>query len=165
MSKTILIYRHAKSDWSAAYGSDHDRPLAKRGIKGAKRMGKWLGRVGEVPELVITSTALRARQTVELSALEGNWKCEIREDEKLYYESTSEIFEIIKALPDKYSSVMLAGHEPKCSLLASSLTGREDIVFKTATMIRIDFDIKSWGEVNTGKGKLSWLQQPSLLKK
>lgn len=165
MSKTILIYRHAKSDWSAAYGSDHDRPLAKRGIKGAKKMGKWLGRMGEVPELVITSTALRARQTVELSALEGNWECEIREDEKLYYESTSEIFEIIKALPDKYSSVMLVGHEPKCSLLASSLTGREDIVFKTATMIRIDFDIKSWGEVNTGKGKLAWLQQPSLLKK
>ena len=45
MAKVIILYRHGKSDWGAAYGSDHDRPLAKRGINSAKIMGKLAGKI------------------------------------------------------------------------------------------------------------------------
>jgi len=156
MSKRIFIYRHAKSDWSAVYGSDHDRPLAQRGIKSAKIMGRMLGSSGQVPEIVITSTALRAKQTLEFSRLEGDWNSKIIENEKLYFESAEEIFQIIQSLSDKYSSVMLVGHEPKCS---------GEVTFKTATMARIDSNTVDWKSLHAGIGKLIWLRNPSQYKK
>ena len=165
MSKNVILYRHGKSDWGAVYGADHDRPLAKRGIKAAKAMGKFVSKSGMVPDLAITSTALRAKNTLELSVKEGGWDCEIVENETLYYGTTEEIFEIIKKLPDKYSSVMLVGHEPKWSTLASMMIGGGDVVFKTATMALIGFYTDSWKNLRLGEGELVWLQQPSLLSK
>ena len=165
MSKRIFIYRHAKSDWSAVYGSDHDRPLALRGIKSAKIMGRMLGSSGQVPEIVITSTALRAKQTLEFSRLEGDWNSKIIENEKLYFESAEEIFQIIQSLSDKYSSVMLVGHEPKCSALVRLMIGGGEVTFKTATMARIDSNTVDWKSLHAGIGELIWLQNPSLFKK
>ncbi len=165
MSKRIFIYRHAKSDWAAAYGSDHDRPLAPRGIESAKIMGRMLGLSGQVPELVITSTAIRAMETLELSKQEGKWDCEIIENKILYYETHVEIFQLIKNLPDKLSSVMVVGHEPKCSTLAGMLIGGGELTFKTATMARIDFEIEKWISLSPGGGELRWLQSPSIYRK
>ena len=57
--KTLLLMRHAKSDWDADYGLDHDRPLNDRGLRSARLMGRVLADEGLVPELVISSTAVR----------------------------------------------------------------------------------------------------------
>ena len=165
MSKRIFIYRHAKSDWSAAYGTDHDRPLSKRGIKSAKIMGRLLGLSNQVPELIITSTATRAKQTLELSIEAGEWKCDVTENEILYSESYEEIFKLIKKLSNNYSSVMMVGHEPKCSMLTSYLIGGGEITFKTAAMARIDYIIEKWSELNPGNGELRWMLNPSLITK
>ena len=51
ISKSLIIFRHAKSDWDADYSSDHKRPLAKRGIKAAKTMGLLLTESGKLPDL------------------------------------------------------------------------------------------------------------------
>ena len=144
MAKQIILYRHGKSDWGAEYGADHDRPLAKRGINSAEIMGKVLAKSKQIPELAITSTALRARQTLEHSMAAGKWECDVVEDKKLYYDSIEDIFEIIKSLSEKYASVMLVGHEPKCSSLAVMMIGGGDVVFKTATIARIDYDVERW---------------------
>jgi len=165
MSKRIFIYRHGKSDWAAAYGSDHDRPLAQKGIESAKTMGRVLRLSGQVPELVITSSATRAKQTLEISKEEGKWKCEVTENKLLYYGSYEEIFKLLKNLSDKYSSVMLVGHEPKCSNLTSHLIGGGVLTFKTATMARIDFIIDEWSMLHPGGGELRWMQNPSLYTK
>ena len=69
--KTLLVMRHAKSDWGAPLGDDHERPLADRGVKAARRMGCFLTDSGSVPQLVISSTAVRARTTAELAAEPG----------------------------------------------------------------------------------------------
>ena len=165
MAKQVILYRHGKSDWGAAYGSDHDRPLAQRGIKSAKTMGKLLSKSKQVPDLAITSTALRAKQTLEISILAGEWECDIIENKKLYNDSPETIFDIIKSVSEDYSSVILVGHEPKWSSLANSMSGGGDVVFKTATMARIDFDVESWGEITLGSGVLRWLYQPSFFSK
>ena len=166
MDKSVILYRHGKSDWGAAYGDDHDRPLAKRGRKAARAMGRFLGKSGRLPDIAITSTALRAKNTLEISVAEGNWDCEIVENERIYYGTAGEIFDIIRGLPDKYSSVMLVGHEPKWSNLASLMIGgREEVVFKTATMALICFKAPTWENIELGKGELLWIQQPSMLSK
>ena len=75
--KTILLMRHAKSDWDASYGSDHDRPLASRGHRSATVMGRVLSAWDEIPDLVITSSAVRAMATAEEAARAGGWNCPI----------------------------------------------------------------------------------------
>lgn len=165
MSKKIMLYRHGKSDWDADYTNDHERPLAARGIKSAKTMGRLLACSEQFPELVITSSALRAKQTLEISIESGNWACEVIENDNLYYGGQEAIFEIIKQLPKNYSRVMLVGHEPKWSSLCSKLIGGGDITFPTAAMARIDFECTNWKDVKLGMGTLRWMLQPSFFTK
>src|SRR5919106_1216821 len=75
--KTLLVMRHAKSDWNADYGRDHERPLNERGIGSARLMGKVLSDKGQAPDLVITSTALRAQKTAALAKEAGKWAADI----------------------------------------------------------------------------------------
>ena len=107
MPKSIILYRHAKSDWNADYGSDHERQLNERGIKSAEIMGKVLALSNQVPELVITSTAVRAKLTLQLSIEAGGWKCDVKEDGKIYHNDVDDILEIIRSVSNNYSSVML----------------------------------------------------------
>jgi phosphohistidine phosphatase SixA len=64
MSRELLILRHAKSAWNTDAASDFERPLAKRGKKAAPRVGRFLLQQGLVPDFVVSSPAMRARQTV-----------------------------------------------------------------------------------------------------
>ncbi len=64
---TLLLFRHAKSAWGDPGLSDHDRPLAPRGLRDAPRMGRWLAREGLVPDRTVSSTAVRARRTARLA--------------------------------------------------------------------------------------------------
>ena len=104
--KSVILFRHGKSDWDAQYDSDHDRPLAKRGIRDAKRMGKFLSKRAEVPELILSSTALRTRETTKLAMEAGNWDVDIELEKKIYEASLEEIINIIKNQDDKYLSLI-----------------------------------------------------------
>ena len=75
--KSIILFRHGKSDWNANYDGDHNRPLARRGIKATKNMGRFLAERNQIPDLVISSTAVRARTSAELAMEAGNWNCQM----------------------------------------------------------------------------------------
>jgi phosphohistidine phosphatase len=63
MTRTLILIRHAKSDWDDPALSDHDRPLNARGQLSAPRIGAWLAERGVTPDAVLCSTALRTRET------------------------------------------------------------------------------------------------------
>ncbi|HVG21430.1 MAG TPA: histidine phosphatase family protein, partial [Blastocatellia bacterium] len=63
--KTLLLLRHAKSDWDDPKLRDFDRPLAARGKRDAPRIGKALKERGPSPDLIVSSPAARARETIE----------------------------------------------------------------------------------------------------
>ena len=75
--KSILLFRHGKSNWKAQYDNDHERPLSKRGVKAAKLMGKYAFQIKQVPDKIISSTALRAKSTAELAVKFGNWNSDL----------------------------------------------------------------------------------------
>ncbi len=162
--KQLLIFRHAKSDWNAAYAVDHDRPLARRGIAAAERTGRYLARLGQVPDRVISSSAVRAWRTVELAAQAGAWPCPIEATRDLYDTTSDQLLEIIRGCSDSHSRLLLAGHQPTCSVLAGRLIGRAQIRFPTAAMARIDLPRDRWGSVRWGEGSLVWFVTPKLLK-
>ncbi|WP_456405900.1 SixA phosphatase family protein [Thiolapillus sp.] len=161
--KRLILFRHGKSNWDASFSNDHDRPLAGRGVEAAKQMGKLLAAASQVPELIISSTAVRARTTVELAMEAGRWEAELQLSEKLYASSTTRMLTFLQTLPDACDQVMLVGHEPTWSGLVTRFTGARARM-PTAAMASMRFPATRWQELRFDSGELTWLLQPKLFK-
>jgi phosphohistidine phosphatase len=162
--KTVILLRHGKSDWGTDFDTDHERPLAKRGRNAAATMGVLLARIEQVPDRALTSSAVRARETVERAAEAGNWSCPVVPAPELYASSPATVLARVREEDDAASSLLLAGHEPTWSALASDLMGGGLLRFPTAAMARIDLEIDSWSRVDVDRGVLVWFLIPRLLK-
>lgn len=162
--KTLILFRHGKSDWNTDYGADHDRPLAKRGRKAAATMGAMLARIEQIPDRVLTSSAVRARNTVELAAEAGGWNCPVAIVPEFYGSTPATVVARVREESDAASSLLLVGHEPTWSTLAAELTGGGFLRFPTAAMVRIDLDLDRWSHLEADKGMLVWFLIPRLVK-
>jgi phosphohistidine phosphatase len=159
--KRLMILRHAKSDWEAGASSDHARPLNRRGTKAAMTMGQVLSRIGEVPDLVYTSSAQRACETVMLAADSGGWDTTITEVDDLYGTSADAALQIAAGAPDEVERLMLVGHEPTWGYLVRAVTGAI-VNMKTATVAGIDMQMERWEFAPEALGSLAYLLQPRL---
>jgi phosphohistidine phosphatase len=156
---SIIIFRHGKSDWDASYNSDHDRPLSKRGRRAAKDMGRFLTQINQIPEQVISSSAMRAKNTAKLAMEHGNWFSGFSIESKIYGGSSDTLLDIIHHLDNKIQSVCLVGHEPTCSNFISQCTFHSQR-FTTASMAKINYKTESWNEIKFGMGILDWIKSP-----
>jgi phosphohistidine phosphatase len=163
--KTLLLLRHGKSDWDADYETDHDRPLAKRGQAAASLMGKFLVTLRQIPDQVVSSSAVRAHDTVRLATEAGDWSCPVNTTRKLYGVPPENVLNVIRGCDDSKDRVLVAGHEPTLSELAGGLIGQASIKFPTGAISRIDLAIESWKDADFRRGTLVWLLTPKLLGK
>jgi phosphohistidine phosphatase len=163
--KSILLLRHAKSDWNASYGNDHDRPLNKRGQSAASLVGRFLRATDQVPDLVLSSTATRARATAELAREAGSWNRPIELVSELYGASADMVLALIQQQDASDNSRMIVGHEPTCSDLVAKLTGGSRVRYPTAALTKIDFHVEAWSEIEFGMGQLIFLVPPKILKR
>ena len=161
--KSVILFRHGKSDWDAVYNTDHNRPLAKRGIKAAKRMGKYLADLDQMPDLVISSPAVRAKTTVQLAMESGEWSSEFKLDRSIYGGSSGTLLDLLYNINDSVGVACLVGHEPTFSSFISNCTNSGWIRFPTASMARLDFEVSAWKEIRFGQGTLAWLTRPKEL--
>jgi len=159
--KRLMILRHAKSDWNAGAPSDHARPLNRRGTTAAVTMGRVLTQLGEVPDLVYTSSAVRACETLILAADAGEWDVDVVEFDRLYGASANEALQIAADAPDSIERLMLVGHEPGWGYLVRSVTGAV-VNMKTATVAGIDMQMESWRHAPKAMGSLAYLLQPRM---
>ena len=158
MTKTLLLMRHAKSDWDADYRLDHDRPLSERGVRNARSMGRVLSAHGLEPQVVISSTALRAKTTAQLAIEEGGWETELRLDATLYESGPEDVLGVGASAPE-VSRLMMVGHQPTWSILVAELTG-ERVEMKTATVAVLELEMESWAGLRLGKGTLTRVLDP-----
>jgi phosphohistidine phosphatase len=114
---TLFLLRHAKSSWDDPTLLDRERPLARRGRRDAKRIAKHLVRLGLEPDVVLCSSAVRARETLELLRPALGTSKVLLED-GLYGASSDELLARIRHVPDAVASVMLIGHNPGLQELA-----------------------------------------------
>ena len=163
--KTVILFRHGKANCDKEFSNDHDKTLAPRGIKDAKKMGEYLSQNNNIPDLVISSTAIRAKNTAYLAMKMGNWICPLSFNEIIYTGSTNDLLTIIQGQDDAFNSICIVGHEPKFSNFIDYSTNNKHTKFSTGSMAKIAFDISKWRFIEFGFGNLDWLISPKELNK
>lgn len=109
-AKTLIIMRHAEADWGL---DDFNRPLTKRGHSQAPQAGAWLLQNGFVPEMLVSSAALRTRQTTTwVSEALGEKAPTASLDERLYNAPASALLSTVNRTPEGVQSLMLVAHLP-----------------------------------------------------
>jgi phosphohistidine phosphatase len=158
--KTLLIVRHAKSSHAEPPLADHDRPLEQRGMADAPRMGRFLAARGLRPDLIVSSTALRARRTAETIALAARFECTIDLREGVYDAGGGPgLLKVARGFPDGAGCVMLVGHNPALESLLESLTGaREEL--PTCAVAEVRLEVERWTDLDAGCGRLVHLWHP-----
>ena len=160
---SLYVLRHGKSDWSAAYGSDHERPLKKRGRNAARDIGRFLSRTEQAPDLVLTSSAVRARTTAEIAAEAGSWDAALEVEDGFYHGSAETVLERVRQVDAGVGALLIVGHQPTWSELVAELTGGAAPAFPTAALARVDFAVADWSGIGPAAGVLTWLITPRLL--
>ncbi len=157
----LMLFRHGKSDWHAEYAQDRDRPLNPRGERAANTMGVVLRRLGEAPDRIVSSTAVRAESTAEMARLSGGWSGPLELADALYGASPAGVLAVAARQGGDAERLMLVGHEPTWSMLTTQLTGgRVDV--RTGTVVAIDLDIDDWSQAPQASGTVAYALHPKM---
>lgn len=155
--KTLLLARHAKSDWGIHGLSDHERPLNGRGRSDAPAMARRLVEEGITLGRIVSSTAVRAHSTAdEHASVHG---IPVVEEPALYAASARTILEVASAIPDDVEVAMLVGHNPGMHDAVAELTGAF-VEFPTCAVAECAVDVGSWSELIEGSGRMLRLRTP-----
>jgi len=153
--KTLYLSRHAKSSWNNANMSDHARPLNERGEKDAPRMGKRLRKRNPQPQIIISSSAVRAETTATILAEAIDYPIsEIKIDERLYGAEPKHVISIIRELDDAIDCVMLVGHNPTFTDLINALSVSQIENVPTCGMAVLRFPTDTWSKIGQVQGEL-----------
>ena len=158
--KSVYLFRHGESDLDSSVQYDYQRPLAKGGIYQAKQMGKVLSQKKSIPDLVISSFAKRALDTINYAMNEADWSSDFKVEKEIYGGSPAYLLELLHQQNNKYKSICLVGHEPNFSSFVSKSTASSYVKFPTAGIVKIDFDVNRWDDIVFGFGQLDFFLNP-----
>jgi phosphohistidine phosphatase len=171
---TVLLLRHAKSNWDTLSLPDYDRPLAKRGQKAAPLMGAAIARLDLKPDLILCSGAARTRETLPLAlpAL-GTPEPKVVYDDAIYMATPATLVALLRKPPggENHKRVMVVGHNPGLEELAELLVGGGDAdaqelmveKFPTGALAVFTFDAPRWADIAPGAGRLTHFMTPARL--
>lgn len=161
MGKQLLIVRHAKSDWGNAEITDFNRPLNSRGKENVPEMGKRLKDRGIEPEIIISSSALRAISTAKLMAPEiGIPKDKIYKTRKIYEASCNQLLEMVNGFDNEFDFIALFGHNNGITDLTVYLTDADIFNIPTCGMVLVKFPFDDWKMVSKFSGEVEFFDYP-----
>lgn len=152
MVKRVTLLRHAKSSHHDLSLRDHDRPLSPRGERDAPIMGRRLLDKGSRPSLIITSTAVRTRQTTRLFAQAIGYPIEfIQSERELYLASPDTILDVIAGQDNAFNDIVVCGHNPGITELAGDLSRTLIDNVPTCGIVILDAEITGWDELGRAR--------------
>ena len=149
--RTLILLRHAKSDWSGSE-ADIDRPLAERGRTQAPLAGRWLADHAGRIDLAVVSPAQRARATGALVSAQLAEAPRLRVDDRVYAASAERLLQVVREVPDDLRTVVLVGHNPGMEALASYLAGAE-VIMRTSGIVELGAE-RPWRELDAQSAAL-----------
>jgi phosphohistidine phosphatase len=158
--KTLLLLRHAKSSRDEPELADHERPLNERGKQAAREVGRFLRDDDVVPDLIVSSTAVRARKTAQKAAKQCEYPRAIELDEQLYLGNAQTHYSVVRKVEQGCKRLLVVSHNPGISDFLNQLTsGDEEMA--TAGLAVIQLPIKSWKELTARtRGRLVKFWRP-----
>lgn len=168
-ARELVLMRHAKSAWDGNAPSDFERPLDRRGRSDAPRIARWMLDQGLLPDLILASPALRARETAE--AVIGPLGVDVgrlRWEPRLYAASVADLLAVIAEVPDWVRRLLLVGHNPGFEGLVTRLVPANDLpsgdegFIRTATVAVVRWP-GPWSAPPQGGGRLARLMRPKQL--
>lgn len=163
--RTLMLMRHAKSDWKQHGLADHDRPLNGRGRRAAPLMGENLKSQGLTVDVILASSALRVQETVQL--LQPSWgsQAEVLTEQALYLATPDEIARHVESLSDAWGASMVIGHNPGICALACHLAG-EAVEMPTAAVVVLQSEADTWlNSISTAEWRLQGYWRPRELER
>ncbi len=169
-ARRLVLLRHAKSDWPDDV-PDHERPLARRGRRDAPAAGRWLRKSGYVPDLVLCSTARRARETWQLAEEELGALPQTTFEPRVYGASATDLADLARQQPPDVRTLLIVGHEPAMRALTLELAdaqpedgdlaalGRVRAKFPTAAIAVLTFT-GTWPELAPRQARLTGFAVP-----
>ncbi|VAW98983.1 Phosphohistidine phosphatase SixA [hydrothermal vent metagenome] len=164
--KSLLLFRHAKSNWGHPGLRDFDRPLNQRGNLAAVCMGRWMNENHLQPQWVICSTAHRAKQTLQgLCEHLVIPDTQIKYLDRLYLANVTTLLGGIVQCPRDGGAVMLIGHNPGLEDLLLYLCGPglplsgKGKLMATATLAQVHLP-NDWQQLAPRCGKLQRIIRP-----
>jgi phosphohistidine phosphatase len=159
--KRLLIIRHAKSSWKFAGLSDKERPLNERGLRDAPFMAKTLVEKGILPDLMVTSNAVRAMTTAAIFAQNiGYSKGDLKVKPEIYEASIETIYKVVESFDDTANTVFVFGHNPTFTYFANEFLNEPISNIPTCGIVAIEFDIENWGEIRNSNFKCLFFDFP-----
>jgi len=160
--KTLYLVRHAKADSNDDKLPDFERPLTKRGIENANEMaGRFLNK-NPIPELIISSPAMRALTTAQIFAkkFEIN-NTQIEKDPEIYESEVSDLLRIINSQTEQINSLMIFGHNPTFFDLVNYLNPTSVHDFPTCSIAKLEFQKNKWNLMSKSSAKLIYFDFPN----
>ena len=169
--KRLLILRHATPESQGPDGMDFSRRLNPQGEREASIQGRFLAEARMTPDLIVSSSAVRAFSTAEIlrDAIgneEGAATGQILENPALYNAEGEVLLSYLQGLPDDVYTVLLVAHMPGVAELLLMLTtefSESTLAFQPGTLAGVLFEeVQRWEEVVLESGRLEWLLPPLL---
>jgi phosphohistidine phosphatase len=155
--KKLLLIRHAKAEKDTSV-KDIERPLKYTGIQDARFMAERLKENSLIPQLIITSPALRTKTTAEIFT--DHLLLPEPVTEKAIYEASQQtLLRVINKFPTQHDFIALVGHNPGISQILYYLTGEEREVH-TSTVALVEFETDDWKAISGDTGKLVYYSSP-----
>lgn len=159
MVKNLYLLRHGKSDW-AKQADDFHRPLKNRGKRGAQKIGLWLAKHNEIPDHVISSSAVRAVATADKACKVMGFDCKhIERLDRVYMASPDELIAVINTVPENIKRLLIVGHNPGLEQLLILLAAQkvkipaDGKVLPTATLAILTYE-GLWNDIGANKLQL-----------
>lgn len=163
MKRTLVLIRHAKSDWGNAALRDYDRPLNARGLRDAPELGRRLREDLKVaPGKILSSTARRAAETthgilkgLDLAQMAVQW------EDQMYHAAPATLEEVLFGVDDSYRVVFMVAHNPGISEFAHRLLpGLPLAEMPTCCAVALQTDATRWTDLPLSRTTLLFIDTP-----
>ena len=145
--KVLLILRHAKSSWKEKRVDDHDRPLNKRGRREAIKMGEHLKKINILPDIIVTSSALRAIETTKYLCIYSGYNDLVEVNFSLHRGGIDAYINALATVSNDKQKLLIIGHNPDLEELAGILINRK-IRIPTCTLVQLKLSIEKWKSID-----------------
>ncbi len=165
--KTLILIRHSKTE--QVYNDekpDFERELVPRGFQDASFIAKKLIERNIVADIIISSTATRAKQTAQLFASELQFPVDNINYQQFLYDgyTTTEFLEFLATFGSEPKTIVIIAHNPEIAIMAMNLGTRDYFQYPTTAVTSISFNVDNWNKIEARQGKTDWFISPKSLK-